>query len=82
VTHVGLDALDAGDSIPLSEYEAFETPSQAAPRLIPFLNHVSDSYRRASSTYESTERFWLAFFRRGPLPELHPAGHCLWNLGG
>lgn len=82
VTHVGLDALEARGRIPLSEYEAFEDPSEAAPRLIPFLNEVSDTYRRTSSTYESTERFWLTFFRRGPAPELSPAGHWLWNLGG
>lgn len=82
ITHVGLDALDAGRSIPLSEYEAFAVPSDAAPRLIPYLNEVSDTYRRTSATYEATERFWLAFFRRAPSPELSPAGHWLWNLGG
>lgn len=82
ITHVGLDVLEAAGTIPLSEYEAFETPSDAALLLVPFLNRVSNTYRRTGSTYESTERFWLAFFRRGPTPELSPAGHGLWNLAG
>jgi len=82
VTHVGLDVIEAGATIPLSEYEAFESPSEAALLLIPFLNEVSNSYRRACSTYESTEMFWLAFFRRGPAPELSRPGRWLWNLAG
>jgi hypothetical protein len=82
VTHVGLDVLEARRAIPLSEYEAFEAPSEAALRLVPFLNEASDTYRRASSTYESTERFWLAFFRRAPTPDLPRTGRSLWNLAG
>jgi hypothetical protein len=82
VTHVGLDVLEAGAVIPLSEYEAFEDPSEAAPLLMPFLNEASPAYRRGCSNYEATERFWLAFFGRGPAPELASPGHWLWNLGG
>lgn len=82
VTHVGLDVLEARSVIPLAEYEAFESPSDAAPLLLTFLNEVSRTYRGACSTYESTERFWLDFFRRGPAAELSPAGHSLWNLAG
>lgn len=82
VTHIGLDVLDAGGDIPVSEYDAFASPSDTATRLIPFLNDVSETYRRACSTYESTERFWLAFFRRAPAPDLWPSGHGLWNLAG
>lgn len=82
VTHVGLDVLDARGSIPLSEYEAFESPGNAAPVLTPFLNESSETYRRACHAYEPTERFWLAFFRRGPSSEMSPSGHWLWNLAG
>lgn len=82
VTHVGLDVLEARGMIPLTEYEAFASPSDAAMLLIPFLNEVSDAYRRACSTYESTERFWLTFFRRGPDADLPAPGHWLWNLAG
>lgn len=82
VTHVGLDVIDARSPIPLTEYGAFLSPSQAAPILVPFLNEVSDTYRRACSTYEATESFWLAFFRRGPAADLDPSGHRLWNLAG
>jgi len=82
VTHVGLDVLGARGVIPVSEYEAFESPSDAAPRLMPLLNEASDTYRRACSTYESTESFWLDFFRRGPAPGLPRSGRVLWNLAG
>lgn len=82
VTHVGLDVLEARGRIPVTEYAAFESPSEAAAVLIPFLSKVSPTYRRASSTYESTERFWLAFFGRGPGSELSRPGHWLWNLAG
>ena len=82
ITHVGLDVLAAGGVIPLTEYESLLQPSTAAPRLIPFLNETSDTYRRACSTYESTERFWLSFFRWGPTPDLSHPGHWLWNLAG
>jgi len=82
ITHVGLDVIAARGAIPLSEYEAFETPSDGALRLIPFLNEVSETYRKTSSTYESTEAFWMAFFRPGPAPELPPPGRRLWNLAG
>lgn len=82
VTHVGLDVIVAPGSLPLSEYEAFESPSDAALRLIPFLNDASETYRRSCSTYEATEAFWLAFFRRGPAPDLPRPGRRLWNLAG
>jgi hypothetical protein len=79
---VGLDALEARGAVPLTEYEAFASPSDAATVLMPFLNRVSNTYRRTCSTYESTERFWLHFFRRGPAPDLSRPGHWLWNLAG
>jgi len=82
VTQVGLDVLEAGGALPLSEYEAFESPSTAVPLLVPFLNEVSESYRRLCPTYEATERFWLSCFRHGPWPELTAPGHCLWNIAG
>lgn len=82
VTHVALDVLDAGGRLPMMEYDAFASPADTAGRLIPFLNDTSETYRRACATYESTERFWLAFFRRPPAPELWPSGHWLWNLAG
>lgn len=82
VTHVGLDVLESRTAIPLTEYAAFASPGEAADRLIPFLNAASPTYRRASSTYESTERFWLSFFRRAPDTELPRPGHSLWNLAG
>lgn len=82
VTHVGLDVLEARGMIPLEEEEAFARPSAAVSLLMAFLNEVSPTYRRACSTYESIESFWLAFFRSGPAPELSPPGHWLWNLGG
>lgn len=82
VTHVGLDVIEARGMIPLSEYEAFERPSEAALPLLTFLNEVSQTYRRSCATYESTEMFWLDFFRRGPAPELSRAGRWLWNLAG
>jgi hypothetical protein len=82
VTHVGLDVLESGRPIPLAEYDAFERASEAAEQLIPFLSEVSSTYRRTSSTYDSTERFWLGFFGRAPDTELARAGHWLWNLAG
>jgi hypothetical protein len=82
VTHVGLDVLEARGRIPVAEYEAFDSPSEAAAVLVTFLSEVSPTYRRASSTYESTERFWLAFFGRGPDAGLARPGHWLWNLAG
>ena len=82
VTHVSFEVLEAREAIPLSEWEAFADPSEAAPRLTPFLNEVSDTYRRTCSSYEPTERFWLDFFRRGPTPELARSGELLWNLAG
>lgn len=82
ITHVGLDVLEARGTIPLSEYGAFASPSESTPLLIPFLNEVSPTYRRACSSYESTERFWLTFFRRGPVPDFSAPGHWLWNLAG
>jgi len=82
VTHVGLDVIEARGTIPLSEYAAFESPSEAASVLIPFLNEVSGTYRRTCPTYRATEMFWLDFFRRAPAPELSRAGHWLWNLAG
>lgn len=82
VTRVSLDVLEAQATIPVSEYPAFESPSEAALLLIPFLNEVSRTYRRSCSTYESTEAFWLAFFRQGPAPELSRPGRWLWNLAG
>jgi hypothetical protein len=82
VTHVGLDVIDACGRIPLTEYEAFESPSEAAARLIVFLSEASRTYRSTCTSYESTESFWLAFFRRGPAPELCRPGCWLWNLAG
>ena len=82
VTHVGLDVVDAKATLPLSEYEAFENPGEAALRLIPFLNDVSTTYHRACPTYDSTERFWTGFFRRAPAPGLSRSGRLLWNLAG
>ena len=82
VTHVGLDVLEAGSRIPLAEYEAFECPSEAAPRLIGFLSEVSDTYRRTCTSSSATQRFWLDFFRRAPAPDLSAAGRSLWNLAG
>ena len=82
VTHVGLDVIEARASIPLSEYEALETPSESTILLVPFLNAVSMTYRRICSTYDSTEAFWLAFFQRGPASALTPPGRCIWNLAG
>lgn len=82
VTHVGLDLVDARAPIPLSEYEAFETPSESTLRLVPFLTEVSVSYRQCCSTYDATEAFWLAFFQQGPASELLAPGRGLWNLAG
>lgn len=82
VTHVAMDVLGARGVIPVTEYEAFESPGEAALFLNAFLNEVSETYRCTCSTYEATERFWLTFFRRGPAPELTPPGHWLWNLAG
>jgi hypothetical protein len=82
VTHIGLEVSDAAGAIPLSEYEAFESPSDTAFRLMSFLNEVSETHRRTCTTYEATEQFWLAFFRRAPAPELPRAGRGLWNLAG
>jgi hypothetical protein len=72
--------IDACGRIPLTEYEAFESPSEAAARLIVFLSEASRTYRSTCTSYESTESFWLAFFRRGPAPELCRPGCWLWNL--
>lgn len=82
VAHVALDVLEAGGRIPVTEYAAFESPSEAAEVLVPFLGQSSPSYRRTCSTYEATERFWLGFFGRGPDAELSRPGHWLWNLAG
>lgn len=82
VTRVGLDVLDTGDLIPLSEYETFADPGEAAPRLSDFLSEVSATYRRTCSSYELTEAFWLDFFRKAPAPGLERSGELLWNLAG
>lgn len=82
VTHVGLDVLDDGGMIPLTEFEAVTRPSEAAPVLVPFLNATSGTYRSSCLTYDSTERFWLDFFRQGPAPKLSCPGRWLWNLAG
>lgn len=82
ITHVSLDVIEARGTIPMSEYHAFESPMEAAPRLLAFLNEVSPTYRRACPSYESTERFWLDFFRQGPAPERSRPGRLLWNLAG
>jgi hypothetical protein len=82
VTYAGLDVLEKGARIPLSEYAAFENPSESAMQLLSFLTEVSDGYRRCCSTYDATERFWLDFFRQGPAPELDQAGRSLWNVAG
>ena len=82
VSRVGLDVIEARGHIPLSEYEAFERPADAALLLTGYLNRVSGSYRRSCSTYEKTESFWLSFFRRGPTPDLSQPGRGLWNLAG
>lgn len=82
VTHVGLDVLGAGATIPLAEYLAFERPSDAVVDLAAFLTEVSETYRRSCPSYELTEEFWLSFFRLGPAPELSRSGRRLWNLAG
>jgi len=82
ITHVGLDVLEAGAALPLTEGESIARPSEAAPLLASFLGGLSPTYRRACPTYDATERFWLTFFRRGPAPEMAPPGHWLWNLAG
>jgi len=82
VTHAGLDVIEAGAEMPLTEYAAFEDRSDSALRLLAFLNEVSGSYRSCCSTYDATERFWVDFFRRGPSPDLGQAGRGLWNLAG
>jgi hypothetical protein len=82
VTQVALDVIDARAVLPLTEDEAFKRPSDTAVLLIPCLSAASDSYRRACPSYESTETFWLDFFRRPPARKLVPAGRWLWNLAG
>lgn len=80
VTDVALDVIEGERAIPVTEYQAFEDPSGAVMTLAPFLAEASTSYCRMCSTYEATEEFWLAFFRRGPSADLAAAGRGLWDL--
>ena len=82
VSQVSFDVVEAAGDIPLSEYQAFESPTEAAVLLVRYLNEVSDTYRRACCTYEKTESFWLSFFRSGPGPGYRQPGRSLWNLAG
>ena len=82
VSRVALDVIEAGGRIPLAEYQAFESPADAALLLARYLDDVSASYRRACPTYEEMESFWLSFFKRGPTPQLPQPGRGLWNLAG